>query len=358
MNPCPEIPPDRWACVAGFAGPSCQYSRAETCNNRGNPSSTGVPCACDSGSAGSSCKYSRATTCNNNGSPTSTGACECDKNYDGPTCAKFSGCDALANVTPVAPSYAPGSYSCCPETQSLTLTFGGMFGGKISKTVEVEQSAMQGGLSSRCAMAPAFSSTCRFDPGSFGGPFGPGHGAPSPPPTCPLNGINVPISSPHETCPGQNYAAANEKCEVCSVNPMYGYWCVGKAQDWWHRGAALKCTAADEVCTGSNLDCTGPGLVCSTDTGTATCGDGATCMGTASSAGADTHVDVICLSGGTCHTALAGGSATMTCHAGSTCIQENEGSSWGPGTTTMNCDEKAKCTCNAGGCKINRTSLP
>lgn len=349
-TPCPAMPAsDRWACLTGFAGPSCEFSRADNCNGRGNPSATGTPCTCDAGSAGPSCEYSRAKTCNNRGNPSSTGACKCDSNYEGPTCANFTGCDALKGVSPVATKYNPGSYSCCPATQSLTFTFGGMFGGKISKTVTVQQSAMQEGLSAQCAMNPELRCPSPFRSSPFG--------APSPLQTCPLNGVQVPISS-YGACRGQNVASVNDRtCKVCSVNPMYGYWCVGKSQGWSSSGT-LKCTAADEVCTGQSLDCTGPGLICSTRTGHATCRSGATCMGTASSAGADTHVDVTCLSGGTCHTALGGGSATMTCHAGSTCIQENASNPWGPGTTTMNCDENAKCTCNAGGCKINRISLP
>ena len=41
-------------CPSGYAGPSCQYSRKDTCNDRGLPSNAGE-CQCDAGYEGVDC---------------------------------------------------------------------------------------------------------------------------------------------------------------------------------------------------------------------------------------------------------------------------------------------------------------
>jgi len=107
-------------CPTGYAGSTCQYSRAETCTGNGTPQNDGscvcdagyagatcnqgrsscsehgtpsnnpdgtIKCTCDPGYAGNICQYSRSITCSNNGNPSATGTpCSCDAGYAGNSC--------------------------------------------------------------------------------------------------------------------------------------------------------------------------------------------------------------------------------------------------------------------------------
>jgi hypothetical protein len=97
-----------------FAGAKCQFSKATTCNGRGNVNGNGV-CQCDVSPhnvstlytddyAGTNCQYSRKTTCNNLGIPNDDGTCNCIPGYTtlagGPNCKGVIGYQSMDVIEP------------------------------------------------------------------------------------------------------------------------------------------------------------------------------------------------------------------------------------------------------------------
>lgn len=88
------------SCAPGFAGSSCQFSNAITCNGNGTAQATGT-CLCNPGFLGESCNAcapnyvnypnctfcQAATTCSGNGTCSSTGACTCRTGFIGANCS-------------------------------------------------------------------------------------------------------------------------------------------------------------------------------------------------------------------------------------------------------------------------------
>lgn len=77
-------------CNQGYAGTTCQFSRKNNCNNRGDPivDSSGKfsSCKCDDGYSGVNCEQSSADCSGNGQMNVTTGVCNCNAGYFGNLC--------------------------------------------------------------------------------------------------------------------------------------------------------------------------------------------------------------------------------------------------------------------------------
>ena len=101
-----------------LAGAKCQFSKATTCNGRGNVNGNGV-CKCNvppiyestlynDDYAGTNCQYSRKTTCNNLGIPDDNGNCICAPGYTTlPGGEKCKGVIGYKSMDVVDPRFGP-----------------------------------------------------------------------------------------------------------------------------------------------------------------------------------------------------------------------------------------------------------
>eukprot|EP00668_Euglena_longa_P033208 GGOE01042743.1.p1 GENE.GGOE01042743.1~~GGOE01042743.1.p1 ORF type:complete len:469 (-),score=60.04 GGOE01042743.1:100-1506(-) len=78
------------SCDDGFAGPRCQFSDRNTCNDNGEATNTGE-CKCNRGYTGEACQYNDYMTCSGHGRVDIEGKCHCKALWEGPHCGLCAG---------------------------------------------------------------------------------------------------------------------------------------------------------------------------------------------------------------------------------------------------------------------------